>query len=435
MRARRRETPATFILRYKAVTVSTAPVLASRILAILHEAGHTAYLVGGCVRDLLLDRAPKDFDVATSARPDELLRLFPGSGLVGAHFGVVLVKEDGAGTAAVEVATFRSDHVYRDGRRPEGVTFEMDPREDARRRDFTINAMMMDPRSGAVLDYVGGRADLQARVIRTVGDAMARFGEDHLRLLRAVRFAARLGFEIEADTFEAMRALAGRVRTVSTERVREELVRILTEGGARRGVELLAEAGLLAEVTPEVVVTPEMLGMLSGLARGCGITLAMAVLLYGVAQPAAVLERLRFSNDAIARVGSLVAGQRRFPELHAMGESELKRFLRGDWFDEQLELYRLHGEATGLGREHYAFARHRLKRYSREDLFPARLLTGDDLIALGMAPGPEFGRLLDALETAQLEGRVTTRDQALALVRASNDGSASEATGTGGRAL
>ena len=365
------------------------------------------------MRDLLLDLAPKDFDVATSARPDELLRLFPGSGLVGAHFGVVLVKEDGAGTAVVEVATFRSDHAYRDGRRPEGVTFETDPREDARRRDFTINAMMMDPRSGAVLDYVGGRADLQARLIRTVGDAMARFGEDHLRLLRAVRFAARLEFEIEAGTFEAMRALAGRVRSVSTERVREELVRILTEGGARRGVELLAAAGLLAEIAPEVVVTREMLAMLDGLRGGASVTLAIAVLLHGVAQPAAVVERLRFSNDVVARVDSLVREQRRFPDLQAMAVSELKRFLRRDWFDECLELYRLHGEAAGAGGEHYEFARVKAAGYSRDDLFPARLVTGDDLIALGHAPGPDFGRLLEALETERLEGRVNTRDEAL----------------------
>ncbi len=397
------------------MTVSNAPALASRILAILHEAGHTAYLVGGCVRDLLLDRAPNDFDVATSARPDELLRLFPGSDMVGAHFGVVLVK-DGADT--VEVATFRSDHAYRDGRHPDGVTFETDPRKDALRRDFTINGLMMDPRTGAVLDYVGGRADLAARVIRTVGDPLTRFGEDHLRLLRAVRFAARLGFEIETDTFAAMRALAGRLQSVSIERVREELVRILTEGSARRGVELLAEAGLLAEVVPEAVVGPEMLAMLDGLSHP-SVSLAMAVLLFGVAGPAGILERLRFSTDAIAQVASMLSGQRRFPELRRSALSSLKRFLRQNGFDDCLELYRLRCQALGDSLEHYEFARTKLAGYSKPDLFPNRLLTGDDLIKIGMAPGPELGRWLSELETEQLEERVTTRDEAMAFVRKS----------------
>ena len=385
-------------------------MLAARILDVLHEAGHPAYLVGGCVRDLLLDRPPKDYDVATSARPDELLRLFPGSGMVGAHFGVILVKD---GEASVEVATFRSDHAYRDGRRPEGVTFETDPREDALRRDFTINAMMMDPRSGAVLDFVGGRADLAARLIRTVGDPPARFGEDHLRLLRAVRFAAGLGFEIEAGTFTAMQALAGRVRLVAIERAREELVRILTGSGARRGVELLAAAGLLAELVPEVVVDRPMLAMLAELRTGSSVALALAVLLFHTHQAAAVLARLRFSHDVSARVSSLLEHRRGFADLPAMTLSGLKRFLRMPGFaEEHLELQRLSGG------EH-EFARRKLAGFSHEDLFPPRLLTGEDVMALGVPQGPEIGRLLDALETEQLEERVTTREQALRFVQAS----------------
>ena len=390
---------------------NSASVLAGRILDVLHEAGHTAYLVGGCVRDLLLDRPPKDFDVATSAPPDELLRLFPGAGVVGAHFGVVLVKED---SAAVEVATFRSDHTYRDGRRPEGVTFEIDPREDALRRDFTINALMMDPRSGAVLDYVGGKADLAARVIRTVGDPMARFGEDHLRLLRAVRFASRLRFEIEPGTFTAMRALSRRVRGVATERVREELVRILTEGGARRGVEMLAESGLLAEIAPEVVVDRPMLLALEGLGGGqCSVALALAVLLYHTHQAGAVLERLRFSNNVSARVLSLLEHRGRFAEIRGMTLSELKRFLRIPGFaEEHLELHRLYDAGQ------YGFARRQLASFSHQELFPARLLNGEDLLALGVPQGPEVGRLLEALETEQLEGRVLTREEALAFVSA-----------------
>jgi poly(A) polymerase len=389
------------------VPISTAPVLAGRIIDVLHQAGHAAYLVGGCVRDLLLDRPAQDFDVATNARPDELLRLFPGAGLVGAHFGVVLVTE---GEGTVEVATFRSDHAYRDGRHPEGVTYETDPRQDARRRDFTINAMMMEPRSGAVLDFVAGRADLAAKLIRTVGDPVERFGEDHLRLLRAVRFAARLGFEIEGGTLDAMRALAPRIATVSAERVRDELVRILTEGGARRGVELLAESGLLAEVLPEAIVDRRML---EGLVEP-SVPLAVAVVLQGVARPAAILERLRFSNEVSRQVLALLENEPRFAGIREMHLSDLKRFLRMPGFEDLLQLHRLRHGGANLAT--YDFARAKLAALPPEELTPPRLITGDDLIALGIAPGPEFKLLLDAVETEQLEGRITTREEALAFV-------------------
>src|SRR5581483_9910804 len=202
--------------------------LANRIISTLRAVGRQAYLVGGCVRDLLLGCPPKDFDVATDAPPAEILNLFPGSGSVGAHFGVVLVRD---ADAQVEVATFRSDRDYADGRRPTSVHFESSPREDAIRRDFTINGLMMDPDTREVLDFVGGRADLERRLIRAIGDPEIRFREDHLRLLRAIRFAARLGFEIEPATFQAIRRNHALIRTVSAERVRDELVRLLTEGG------------------------------------------------------------------------------------------------------------------------------------------------------------------------------------------------------------
>lgn len=392
------------------MSVATAPVLASRILQVLHEAGFTAYLVGGCVRDLLLDRPPNDFDVATSAPPAELLRLFPGAGLVGAHFGVVLVKEE---SATVEVATFRSDHVYRDGRRPEGVTYETDPRQDALRRDFTINSLMMDPRTGAVLDFTGGRADLAARRIRTVGDPLVRFGEDHLRLLRAVRFAARLGFEIDPETFAAMQALAPRIQAVSTERVREELVRILREGGARRGIEMLRDSGLLAEILPEVIADPPLLAMLENM-RAPGIPLAMAVLLYGVSEPAAILPRLRFSHDETAATVSLLANRHRIASLREASLSERKRLLRRIDIGDQLELHRLAGEDPAA----CEFARAQLAAFSPDELFPPKLITGDDLIALGIPPGPAFRELLERVETGQLEGTIRTRGEALACVRA-----------------
>ena len=388
------------------MAVSTTSVLASHILELLHRAGHTAYLVGGCVRDLLLDQPAKDFDIATSAPPAELLRLFPGAGIVGAHFGVVLVKD---GEATVEVATFRSDHAYRDGRRPEAVTFETDPRRDALRRDFTINAMMMDPRSGAVLDFAGGRGDLAAKVIRTVGDPIDRFGEDHLRLLRAARFAARLGFEIEEATFTAMQALAPLIRSVSTERVRGELVRILVEGGARRGVELLRDSGLMAEILPEATVDVPMLSMLDGL-REPSVPLAVTVLLPNAR--ADTLERLRFSHDVIERVRELIANQPRFAGVGAMPVSDLKRFLRMPDFADHLELERLrHGASP-----EYEFARAKAAEFSHGQLYPPRLITGDDLIALGMTPGPQFKALLEAIETEQLEGRITTREEAVRAV-------------------
>ena len=228
---------------------TTSEELARSIVARLRAAGHQSYLVGGCVRDLLLGREPKDFDVATDARPDRVSELFERSEQVGAHFGVVLVREN---TAQVEVATFRSDASYSDGRRPDAVHFEGDPRQDAMRRDFTINALLLDPDTNEVLDFTGGREDLRRRAIRAIGDPEERFQEDHLRLIRAVRFAARLEFEIEPATMAALQRLHGLIVSVSPERVRDELVRILTEGGARRGFELLDETGLLGDILPEV---------------------------------------------------------------------------------------------------------------------------------------------------------------------------------------
>jgi len=227
----------------------TSEQLSHHVVKRLRGAGHKAWLVGGCVRDLLLGRPPKDFDVATSARPGIVTELFHRSEQVGAHFGVVLVREE---AAQVEVATFRSDDIYSDGRRPDRVHFETDPREDVLRRDFTINALLLDPESGDVLDYVGGRADLEQGIVRAIGDPEIRFGEDHLRLLRAVRFAARLRFRIEPATMSAIQRLHALILKVSAERVRDELVRILTEGGARYGFELLDESGLLGDLLPEI---------------------------------------------------------------------------------------------------------------------------------------------------------------------------------------
>ncbi len=421
--------------------------LAFAIIRRLRDRNHKAFLVGGCVRDRLLRLRPKDFDVATDATPDRLFGYFPGASLVGAHFGVVLVKE---GPAHVEVATFRSEGDYSDGRRPDEVRFETDPALDAQRRDFTINALMEDPLSGELFDFVGGRADLAGRKIRAIGDAQRRFQEDHLRMLRAVRFAARLDFTIEEKTRAAIRQEAASVRTVSAERVRDELIRILTEGGARRGLELLDELGLLAHVLPEVKalqgveqppefhpegdVWAHVLLMLEKLGPA-PIPLALGVLLHDVGKPPTfrradrirfdghaevgaamakdLLERLRFSKDEVEQVTALVANHMKFKDVTKMRASTLKRFLRLPGFGDHLELHRLDCLASNGRRESYDFVRGKLAEFSVQTLHPPRLLSGRDLIAAGYRPGPAFAAALEAVETGQLEGEIHTPGEAL----------------------
>jgi poly(A) polymerase len=425
--------------------------LARAVIAKLRGAGHQAYLVGGSVRDLLLGAKPKDFDVSTDARPERIMDLFPKSGQVGAHFGVVLVRDAGA---QVEVATFRSDHEYADGRRPASVHFESDPREDVLRRDFTINGLMMEAATGEVLDYVGGRADLERRMVRAIGDPDARFLEDHLRLLRAVRFAARLGFEIESATFEAMARHHALILKVAAERVREELTRILTEGGARRGFELLDASGMLADLLPEVAAMkgvgqpPEFhpegdvwthtLLLLEGLDHPTP-TLAWGALLHDVGKPPTfrvaerirfdghveagvklahgILNRLRFSRDDMEQVEALIANHMRFKDAHRMKQSTLKRFLRMPDFSEHLELHRLDCMASNGNLENYELVQRKLEELPEEQLKPAPLVTGTDLIAEGYEPGPRFGEMLAAVEDAQLEGRVRSREEAMKMVR------------------
>lgn len=442
--------------------------LAVSIIEQLRAAGFVAYLTGGCVRDLLLGRQAKDFDVATSAPPADLLRLFPGSGEVGAHFGVVLVRGaqaegcvvrlENEERVQVEVATFRSDLAYTDGRHPEGVRFETDPKQDALRRDFTINGMMLDPASSDVLDFVGGRADLEAKLIRAIGDPERRFREDRLRLLRAVRFAARLGFEIEPVTFAAIREFAPLIHSVSAERVRDEIARILTEGGARRGFELLDATGLLHELLPEVealkgVAQPPQfhpegdvwthtLMMLEGLDRsfaGPSLTLALGVLLHDIGKPAtfrvaerirfdghvekgieiahAMLNRLKFPHHVIETAEALIGNHMKFMEVPHMRDSTLKRFMRQPDFEEHMELHRLDCLSSHGGLDHYEFVRRKQHEVPPEQLKPRPLLTGRELIAAGYQPGPSFGRVLSEIEDAQLEGRITTFAEALEMAR------------------
>jgi tRNA nucleotidyltransferase/poly(A) polymerase len=431
---------------------------AIEIASALRSRSYQAWLVGGCVRDLVLGREPKDYDIASDARPEELLRLFPWAQLVGAQFGVVLV--DG-----VEVATFRSDHAYADGRHPERVTFETDPKQDVLRRDFTINGLLLDPAVldspysssslySQVLDYVGGLADLRAGVIRAIGNPEQRFEEDHLRMLRAVRFAARFGFEIEPVTWAAIQKLHGKILRVSPERIRDELVRILTEGGARRGLELLDASGLLGDILAEVAamkgvaqppeyhpegdVWTHTLIMLEGL-RVPTPALAFGVLLHDVGKPGTfrmadrirfdghvelgeriareILNRLRFSNAELDQIIALIANHMRFSHVHQMRESTLKRMLRLNRFEEHLELHRLDCASSHGHLENYEFAKAKFEQSAPEELQPARLVTGDDLIAAGYAPGPDFSRMLEVAEDAQLEARIQNKKEGLDLVR------------------
>ena len=427
--------------------------LAHQVIDRLRAAGHQAFLVGGCVRDLLLGVKPKDFDIATDARPDRIMDLFPRSGRVGAHFGVVLVRDV---FDQVEVATFRSDHDYLDGRHPEQVRFENDPREDVLRRDFTINGLMMDPDTGRVLDFVDGRGDLARGVIRAIGDPNARFREDHLRLLRGIRFAARFGFEIEPVTFEAMRRDHALILKVAMERVREELVRILTEGGARRGFELLDASGMLADLLPEVAamkgvaqppeyhpegdVWQHTLLLLEQLRQPTPDPGARRALLHDVGKPPTfrvadrirfdghveegvrvarlILTRLRFSREEMEQVEALIDNHMRFKDVSRMKESTLKRFLRLPAFEEHLELHRLDVMSSNKRLDNYNLAKAKLEEYSAEHLQPQPLLTGADLIGMGYEPGPQFSRILAVLEDAQLEGHVRSREEAMDLVRA-----------------
>lgn len=430
------------------------------VLERIRAAGHSAYFVGGCVRDLLLGIAPQDYDIATSARPDHVMSLFPETLAVGAQFGVilVLVRPDEARDAApihVEVATYRSDVGYSDGRHPDAVRYSDTAEEDVQRRDFTINGLLLDPVNNEVLDYVGGRSDLEHKIIRTIGDPLTRFREDKLRMMRAVRFAARLGYEIEPRTMSAIRELAHEVHQVSRERIRDELDKMLTEGRARRCFELLDASGLLTEVLPEVsamkgVAQPPQyhpegdvwthtLLLLEGLEKGCSKSLAWGVLLHDVAKPPTfrvapdrirfdghaevgtrmaeeICRRLRFSNQTTEQVAALVANHMRFGDAKKMKESTLKRFLRLPHFEEHLELHRL--DCTGSHRDLslYEFVREKLKSTPEKEMRPAPLISGEDLIQHGWKPGPQFRTMLQAVEDAQLEGTLHTREEAMSFL-------------------
>lgn len=430
--------------------------LANSICDTLQRRGHQAFLVGGCVRDLLLGREPGDYDVSTDAFPERVMQLFPDSLAVGAQFGVVLVRRDGA---QVEVATFRRDVGYSDGRHPDQVIYASAPQEDVARRDFTINGLLMRHDSEEILDFVGGQADLKARIVRAIGEPGRRFAEDKLRMMRAVRFAARFGYGIDADTFAAIQKHAPEIHAVSAERIQEELSKILTEGAARRGFELLDESELLQEILPEISAMkgvpqpPEFHPegdvwihtrlMLEGLPAGCSRTLAWGVLLHDVGKPKTfrpgsqtgdrirfddhvdvgvsmvteICRRLKFSNDDTEQVQALVANHMKFKDVAQMRKSTLKRFVRLPRFEEHLQLYRLDCLASHGHLETFHLVQKFVAETPPEQVRPTRLLTGDDLSEMGYAPGPLFQTILQALEEAQLEGVLTARAQAIAFVR------------------
>lgn len=452
---------------------------ATGIVRTLRARGHQAFLVGGCVRDLVLGREPSDYDVATSATPEQVMAIFPQTFAVGAQFGVVLVpiaeeelaaggplpaaelsaagrQPQAAGHFNVEVATFRSDVGYSDGRHPDAVVYARTPEEDVQRRDFTINGLLMDPLSGEVLDYVGGRADLERGLIRTIGEPERRFAEDKLRMLRALRFAARFGYGIDPATFAAIRRLAPQIHQVSHERIRDELLKMLTEGKARRAFELLDESGLLHQVLPEVErmkgvqqppqfhpegdVWVHTLLVLEKLQAGSPPALALGALLHDVGKPPTfrvapdrirfdghvevgermaqdIAQRLRLSHAETEHVCALVANHLRFADAPRMKASTLKRFFRLPKFEEHLELHRMDCLSSHGDLSLYHFVRQKLAETPPEDIRPKPLVTGRDLIALGHVPGPAFKAMLQAAEDAQLEGRFATREAALDFVR------------------
>jgi poly(A) polymerase len=445
----------------------SAKPAAVEIVRTLRERGYQAYLVGGCVRDLLLEREPADWDVSTDARPEEVMRIFPKTWAVGAQFGVVLVPAESVISdhlitrspdqpMSVEVATFRSDGLYTDGRHPDEVTYSKDPREDVQRRDFTINGLLLDPTTNQVLDYVGGLSDLHHEIIRTIGSPEKRFAEDKLRMLRAVRFAARFGYKIDGDTMRAIRELAPQIAQVSRERVRDELTKMLTEGHARRAFELLDESGLLHEVLPEVEkmkgveqppqfhpegdVWVHTLLMLEMLPAGASRTLGWGALLHDVGKPPTfrvapdrirfdhhvevgvamadeIARKLRMSNDDSRQIAALVGQHMRFGDALKMKPSTLKRFMRQPEFAEHLEMHRIDCLASHGDLSIYEFLRQKYEETPPEEIRPRPLLTGHDLMEMGYKPGPQFREILAAVEDGQLEGRIRTREQAADVVR------------------
>ena len=422
---------------------------AREIAARLRESGHIAYFAGGCVRDIVREQTPKDFDIATDAKPDIVQELFSRTYAVGAHFGVILVVEN---AFQFEVATFRSDDAYVDGRHPSAVHFSS-PEEDAKRRDFTINGMFYDPVAEEVIDFVGGRADIAAKFVRAIGDPAQRFAEDRLRMLRAVRFATVLDYKIDNQTWEALVAKAASINEISAERIREELVRIFLSSNRTRGWDLLDSSGLMRAILPEIDAMkgcqqPEQFHpegdvfehtrlMLQFLPETVSVPLIFAVLLHDVAKPRTaavdetgrirfnghdrigaemteeIMRRLRFSGADIAATVEMVRQHMVFKDVPKMREAKLKRFMARPTFRDELELHRVDCEGSHRMLDNYEFLLRKREEFANEPIIPPPLVRGDDLIALGLKPGPKFGEILEAVETQQLEGKLRTHEEAL----------------------
>lgn len=416
----------------------------------LQQEGFVAFYAGGCVRDMLRGEKPVDYDIATSARPEQVQQLFPRTYAVGAHFGVICVL---VGDIEFQVATFRADGVYLDGRHPDAVTFSS-PQKDAERRDFTINGMFYNPVSGEVIDFVGGRADLEAKILRAIGNPEDRFREDHLRMLRAVRFSATLDIEIEKETWQALKAHAASITTVSAERIREELVRMFLSPRRVRGFDLLDESGLMSVLLPEITnlkgceqppqfhpegdVYVHTRKMLELLPEQVSVPLVFSVLFHDIGKPGTysfdeedqrirfsghdklgaemtlrVMERLRFSRAEIDAAVEAVDQHMVFKDVQKMRVSRLKRFMSRPHLDDELILHKVDCASSHGALDNYEFLLAKRQEFANEPLIPPPLLSGRDLIALGWKPGPEFGRILEAVQTRQLEGTLKTREEAL----------------------
>jgi poly(A) polymerase len=426
---------------------------AREICARLGERGHIAYFAGGCVRDMMRGFAPKDIDIATNARPEGVRDIFSRTYAVGAHFGVIVVLEN---NFQFEIATFRSDDAYLDGRRPTAVHFSSAD-EDAKRRDFTVNGMFFDPAKSEVIDFVGGEADLEARLVRAIGDPAQRFSEDRLRLLRAVRFATVLDFEIEEKTWDAIVRNASAVSQISAERVREELVRIFLSPQRLRGWDLLDRSGLMRASIPEVEamkgcaqppqfhpegdVFQHTRLMIKLLPHTVSIPLVFSVILHDVGKPRTatvdedgrirfnthdrigaemtedIMERLRFSRAEIDATVEMVRQHMVFKDVPKMRVAKLKRFMARPTFEQEMELHRVDCSSSHAMLDNYDFLQRKKEEFANEPIIPPPLVRGDDLIAMGMKPGPRFGEILEAVETRQLEGALTTREEAIEWVK------------------
>jgi len=422
---------------------------AREICSRLRGSGHIAYFAGGCVRDMVRGCAPKDIDIVTDARPEQVQKIFLRTHAVGAHFGVIIVVEN---EFQFEVATFRSDDAYLDGRRPATVHFSS-PEEDAQRRDFTVNGMFFDPENNTVIDFVGGRADLEAKLIRAIGQPAQRVSEDRLRLLRAVRFATTLDFQIEQKTWDALVANAPAITQISAERIRDELVRIFLSPHRLRGWDLLDASGLLRAIIPEIEsmkgcaqppqfhpegdVFQHTRLMLELLPEKVSLPLVFSVLLHDVAKPPTasvdetgrirfnahdrigaemteqIMERLRFSRAEIDATVEMVRQHMVFKDVPRMRVAKLKRFMARPTFEEELELHRVDCASSHAMLDNYDFLVRKKEEFANQPIIPPPLVTGDDLVALGMKPGPKFGEILEAVETRQLEGTLKSREEAL----------------------